>query len=211
MADEDRRIVSARVAERARALRMDRGLTTHQKMAEALTAQGWPTNRSTVVRFESGKRGITVDDLVALAVALNVSPGWLLLPPETGNEEIPLVGSVTTPAWAAWQWVDGLDPLPTLSEDEGYNTPEESLAFQAGRPPELRQREQHPAARAVKTLHHRVRRVLHHAERPRTDKGDLGLETFETALRLARQALQRVSNELDELEQSASDPRGGRI
>lgn len=206
MADEEREaIVSKRVAERVQGLRKKRGLTQHD-LAEALKEQGWPTDRSTVVRLESGKRGISVDDLVALAAALNVSPGWLLLPPTSGDEVVPIIGSVTAPAWAAWQWVDGLYPLPSRSSDEEYNSPEEMQMFLLGRPEDMRAREQHPATRAARDLAQRVQRVLHHAGRPK-QKGDLGMETTMTA---ARRALDRVVAELDDLQSPAASPSAGR-
>jgi transcriptional regulator with XRE-family HTH domain len=66
-------------------------------------------------RIESGERRVDVDDLVALALALEVSPLALLLPIETS--------SVTSqgdqyPAHEIWEWAEGRqtlppDPLPT--------------------------------------------------------------------------------------------------
>ncbi len=200
-------LVADTVATRVKDLRKARKWT-QQDLANAMSVRGYPTDRSTIVRLEKRNRGVSVDDLVALAAALNVSPGWLLLPAEAGELDLPIVGNVKVPAWAAWQWVDGLNPLPTTSEDDGYNTPAEQLAFEEGRPPDLRTREQHPATRAARNLAFRLNRVLHHAERPgRKGDRDLGLET---TLRAARQAVDRVKDELDEIEQQASEPRGGR-
>ncbi len=198
-------LVADTVAIRVKDLRKTRKWT-QQDLANAMSARGYPTDRSTIVRLEKRNRGISVDDLVALAAALNVSPGWLLLPAAAGEGDLPIVGNVKVPAWAAWQWVDGQNPLPTVSEDEGYNTPAEELDFQQGRPPDMRQREQHTATKAAKNAYHRVQRVLHHAEGPKR-KGDLGLET---TLKLARQAVARLTDELDEIEQTAGEPRGGR-
>jgi transcriptional regulator with XRE-family HTH domain len=60
-------------------------------------------------RIESGERRVDVDDLVALALALDVSPLALLLPTETS--------SVTSqgdqyPAEQIWGWGEGQGPLP---------------------------------------------------------------------------------------------------
>lgn len=198
-------IVQMRVAERVQQLRKERGWN-QQQLADAVAERGWQMDRTAIVRIESGKRGVSVDDLTALAAALNVSPGWLLLPTVVGDEEVPLVGSVTAPGWAAWQWVDGVAPLPTRAGDDDewpWNTPEDEEGFQTGRPPELRQREQHSATRAARDLVFRVHRVLSHVGKPRKG-GDRGIET---TLRAARSAVARVVAELDDLEAAGQQDR----
>ena len=60
-------------------------------------------------RIESGERRVDVDDLVALAVVLDVSPLALLLPSEASSltsqgEEYSLQ--------QIWNWGEGLHPLP---------------------------------------------------------------------------------------------------
>lgn len=198
-----------RVGQRVVALREQRGLS-QRALADRLTSLGVRTHQTGVAKIETGGRKVTVDDLVALAVALNVSPGWLLAPPDADDELVALVGSVSAPAWAVWQWVDGAYPLPTFPEGpdaDVFNTPEEEQAFAQGRPPQLRQQEQHPAAQAAKQLYFRVKRVLHHVGKQKR-KGDRGLET---TLSFARRAVDRVSAELDDIEEEAHEtPRGGR-
>ena len=197
---------STETPQRIAELRDRRGLS-QARLARRLRDHGYPLDRTAVTRIESGERGISIDDLVAIAAALNVSPGWLLLPARSDDEPVEIVGSWSAPAWQAWQWVDGLYPLPTASEDDGYNSPEEMRAFQEGRPADLRERETHPAAKAAKYLSQRVQRVLSHVDKSPRRKGDRGLET---TLKAARQAVARVSDELDEIEQQAQETGGRR-
>jgi transcriptional regulator with XRE-family HTH domain len=43
-----------------------------QELAERLTELGLPTRQSTVARLETGKRGVSLDDAVALSIALDM-------------------------------------------------------------------------------------------------------------------------------------------
>ena len=197
---------SERFGRRLQELRKQTRGWSQQRLADELVKIGWPLDRTAIAKIEKAQRGVSVDDLVALAVALNVSPGWLLAPAEAGEEPAPVVGSVSAPAWTVWDWVDGVHPLPTLSEDEGFNSPEEIHAFRGARPANLRQQEEHSAVQAVKQLFYRVKRVLSHVGKP-PRRGDRGLET---TLAAARRAVDGVSAELDEIEEQAHDTRGGR-
>lgn len=57
--------------------RKQRGLTL-KDVAQRLGQEGWPLSRNTVNEIELGARRIDVDDLVALAAALEVLPIDLL-------------------------------------------------------------------------------------------------------------------------------------
>jgi hypothetical protein len=60
-------------------------------------------------RIENGERRVDADDLVALALALDVSPLALLLPREHGSQ---LVADGDQWSWMAiWLWGMGLRPL----------------------------------------------------------------------------------------------------
>ena len=64
-------------------------------------------------RIEAGERRVDVDDLLVLAVALDVTPNALLFPDVRGTEVIRDVtgtGLVTTDA--LWDWAYGQSPLP---------------------------------------------------------------------------------------------------
>jgi transcriptional regulator with XRE-family HTH domain len=113
---------SVRVASNLRAMRAQRGLSTYA-LGRKLAEIGWPIRASIITRIEGGERRVDVDDLVALAVALDVSPGTLLMP-ETQAPIVPLHVPVDLPGGpvslaAAWAWVCGERPLfPRLMRDE---------------------------------------------------------------------------------------------
>ncbi|MGW0410092.1 helix-turn-helix domain-containing protein [Streptomyces collinus] len=69
---------AARAIER---IRIVRGLTQHQ-LAVRCTALGRPMSHTALSRTERGHRRCDVDDLIAIAAALGVSPA-VLLPLET--------------------------------------------------------------------------------------------------------------------------------
>lgn len=71
----------------------------------------------TLGRAENLQRKIDVDDLMALAVALGVTPNALLLPPtRSPNHEVEMTGASTS-CWAAWTWANGFVPLSHRSVD----------------------------------------------------------------------------------------------
>lgn len=61
-------------------LRTERRLTT-ARLSAALKELGQPIQPTGITKLEKGERRVDVDDLVALAVALHVSPAQLLEPP----------------------------------------------------------------------------------------------------------------------------------
>jgi transcriptional regulator with XRE-family HTH domain len=58
----------------ARSLKQGRLLRdlNQQRLAERLTELGFPTAQSTIARIETGKRGVTLDDAVAISIALDI-------------------------------------------------------------------------------------------------------------------------------------------
>lgn len=191
-------VVGRNTAERVRALRGEQGMS-QRALSARLAALGVTMVPSAVAKVESGERRVDVDDLVALAIGLNVSPVRLLMPDHSGGEAVELTASTVVPAWAAWQWGRGAAPLPTLSVDEGYNTPEDFLDFvRRDRPADERWQEEHSAARAARDVVSSVRRVLFHAKKGKPQEGDLGLRT---TLGAARRNIKRVAAELVAIEE----------
>lgn len=86
------------------------------KLAEV----GRPMLPTVISKVERCERRIDVDDLVAFALALDVSPLVLLLPRKgTGQEATPLTEQVEVSAANAWEWADGAKPL-MRSENDPY-------------------------------------------------------------------------------------------
>ncbi|MGW2126265.1 helix-turn-helix domain-containing protein [Streptomyces sp. NPDC001758] len=136
---------SATVAANVRRVRKGRALTVYE-LADRLASGNHSIAASAISKIERGERQVTVDDLLALACALDVSPSALLLPlddsPETAVE---ITGRGTVPADVAWDWVDGRRPLALPEKDPRTAMLEYQLY---GRPPGRR----HPGDPAVQML-----------------------------------------------------------
>lgn len=63
-------------------------------------------------RIEAGLRRVDADDLIALAVALGVSPITLLLPAGTDqDDEVQITAAHTAKAKRVWSWLSASYPL----------------------------------------------------------------------------------------------------
>lgn len=102
-----------RVAANIRRIRRGRDLAT-VKLAERLEAIGHPIADTGITKTEKGDRGVYVDDLVPLALALGVTPNTLLMP-EVGflgaADTHLLTPAVSGSAEELWQWAQGERPL----------------------------------------------------------------------------------------------------
>lgn len=125
MSDEKRRARPAvqygptarTVADNVKKFRDRRGLTIYE-LAGALKKAGRPITPSAIAKIEKKQRQVTVDDLMALAVALDVNPVMLLLP-GTVQGDVELSGGGTVTAKAAWDWFRKDMPLRTPPDDDG--------------------------------------------------------------------------------------------
>ncbi|HET6918356.1 MAG TPA: helix-turn-helix transcriptional regulator [Jiangellaceae bacterium] len=102
-----------RVAANVRQLRDERRLSL-DGLAARLRELGRPILPSGLSKLELGERRIDVDDLVALALALDVAPAALLLPTEHWpgmNEEVALTPARSASWGGAWRWANGEQPL----------------------------------------------------------------------------------------------------
>ncbi|WP_435272192.1 helix-turn-helix domain-containing protein [Streptomyces parvulus] len=97
-------------------VRESRGMTKKQ-LADRVSELGRPIPPLGISRIEAGTRRVDADDLVALAVALRVSPSTLLLPsgPADRPAHVTAAGTVTTVE--AWLWADGIRPLKLSDQD----------------------------------------------------------------------------------------------
>ncbi|MFM9672751.1 helix-turn-helix domain-containing protein [Streptomyces galilaeus] len=138
--------VGQRVAKEVARLR---GRTTVRELSTRLSKLGRPILPSGITKIEQGKRRVDVDDLVALAVALEVTPTRLLMgppPPDGGASDpahddvweegewvssdgtrrsplwtIRLAPDLALEPWEAWTWALGESPLGEIWRlaDEG--------------------------------------------------------------------------------------------
>lgn len=111
MASMERRVealgpTGERVSARLAAIRRFRRLTLGE-LAAKLGDLGRPIQLSALSKIEKGQRRVDADDLVALALALDVSTNTLLLPEQsdpTGAAQLTLSKTLTTRE--AWKWAN---------------------------------------------------------------------------------------------------------
>lgn len=102
--------VARRVGENVAELR---GRLSQQELVNRLRVIGMPMLKTTLSKLENAERKITVGELVALAIALGVSPNRLLLTPAARSDSYcPLSpNDATIPEVIAWNWAAGEMPL----------------------------------------------------------------------------------------------------
>lgn len=110
--------ITAVIAERVRDLRGRAGMN-QEDLAAAMRDRGMSWKRATVVNLEKraassrgaagGRDSISVQELLALALALDVPPAALVVNPE--SDAVPLAGGVSPGPWAALLWLVGREPI----------------------------------------------------------------------------------------------------
>lgn len=127
---------------------------TYVELSERLAAAGRPIPVLGLRRVERGERRVDVDDLVALALVLDVSPALLLLPREEPHGDpsdprehwVSLTGTTDVPWRTAWRWMHGEFPPADV-------TPREVREFRAeNRPYE----DENPVREAYEVLRARI-------------------------------------------------------
>ncbi len=99
-----------RVAHNVQQLRHGQNLSL-QGLSDRLTDLGQPISLGQLSKLERRDRRVDVDDLVALAVALGVSPSRLLLPETADPEDVDLTPALRCTSDEAWRWAAGVLPL----------------------------------------------------------------------------------------------------
>ncbi|MFI1951986.1 helix-turn-helix domain-containing protein [Streptomyces xinghaiensis] len=109
------------VAKRLREIRKRRGLTAEQ-LADRLTEQGVPWQRSTVAKLENGSReNVTIAEWLALAYVLDVAPIHLLVPTDAPAGDVYQVTPTETATIGDVRaWVRGFEELPGTDRRKFY-------------------------------------------------------------------------------------------
>lgn len=111
--------ISGYVTDNVKRLRAERRWSLAELSVE-MTRVGRPILVTGLHRIEQGKRRVDVDDLTGIALAFNVSPIALLLPPVSMGL-ILLTEKEGAQALAVWKWAIGIAPLhPPGHYDGGY-------------------------------------------------------------------------------------------
>ncbi|WP_405489125.1 helix-turn-helix domain-containing protein [Streptomyces sp. NBC_00096] len=200
-----------RVRANVERLRVARGLTK-KDVSDRARELGRSIPPLGISRLEAGTRRVDADDLVTLALVLNVSVNTLLLPPSAGDGEIELASGRAVTARTAWRWSQGggpaIDPAP---ESDGYpigpggdpvaaaEADEREQDYHRQRaeylalalPPELRRAADQSAVRVARQLAELVEDLVAQAS----------AEDAAPLLRMARRRHQALGLELEELEE----------
>jgi transcriptional regulator with XRE-family HTH domain len=129
---------AATVAANVLRVRKARGLSVYG-LSDLLRDAGRPISPSAVGKVERGERQVSVDELMALAVLLQVSPSALLLPlTDDPNVTVEITGRGPVAADDAWDWMDGQRRLDQPRKD--LDTAALEFALHS-RPPIRRRRE----------------------------------------------------------------------
>lgn len=111
-----------------RRIRDERGISAPE-LSQRLDLLGRPIPPLGISRIENGQRRVDVDDLVAIAVALRVSPPTLLMPARKSDgsvvearDLVPIAGwQKPITASLVWDWLSGDRPLiGTTSSDVAH-------------------------------------------------------------------------------------------
>jgi transcriptional regulator with XRE-family HTH domain len=100
-------------------LRKASGITS-ERLVQAMAECGYNMPRTAISEIENGGRRVTVDDLMALAIALNVNPNALLLPNYSGDADVSYDVTAMpngTTGTDIWEWADGWKALPFHREN----------------------------------------------------------------------------------------------
>jgi transcriptional regulator with XRE-family HTH domain len=187
-------------------VREARGMTK-KDLSDAVGGLGRPIPPLGVSRLEAGTRRVDSDDLVALALALNVSPLALLFPPEWSDRQIHLAPELTVRARTAWQWGEGRTPASdwatgalTVTAEGDAEWDDEQMFFEKREaysalthPPERRRSAQHPANNAAETVSTMVARLIR-----AMDGGDKA--AVERQLRITKNSLAQLQNAVEQIE-----------
>ena len=101
-----------------------------EDLADRLRILGAPIDRASLARLETRKRGLSVDEAMRLAAALNVAPVHLLVDPD-GDEPVQATPTELLTPKEARDWIRGAQPL--VSQDpRGYSANVPRAEFEAG-------------------------------------------------------------------------------
>ncbi|MFJ8766662.1 helix-turn-helix domain-containing protein [Streptomyces clavifer] len=194
--------VGDRVRRNVERLREARGMTKKQ-LSDAVGKLHRPIPPLGISRLEGGTRRVDADDLVALALALKVTPLTLLLPDTWNDEPAELAPGFSLKTRTAWRWAEGFSPADDwATEPEGADLDDEReqaylkerelyalLAHPAGR----RRVAQQPANRAAEGVGRAVGLLVTAAE-----GGDSA--AVELQLRITKNRLAQLQNEVEQIE-----------
>ncbi|MBA3361935.1 MAG: helix-turn-helix transcriptional regulator [Acidimicrobiia bacterium] len=89
----------------------DRRGWTQERLAEELSLLGWQVDRAQIAKIETGARGVSLDEAIAIAWALSLPPAFLWLP--LGEDDRIMIENQSVHPELVRQWVIGQSPAAT--------------------------------------------------------------------------------------------------
>ncbi|MDN5855950.1 MAG: helix-turn-helix domain-containing protein [Actinomycetia bacterium] len=125
--------VTAQIAARVKAARDARGISG-AALVELMREYGITWDRTAVAKLETGKRGaVSVEELLALALALDVPPITLIADPRPVGDvpvgDVQITPNLTADAWEALLWLTGSG---TIAKSGAGNFASSAWLIQAG-------------------------------------------------------------------------------
>ncbi|MFF3092141.1 helix-turn-helix domain-containing protein [Streptomyces cyaneofuscatus] len=189
--------ISRQIARNLPTLRKARNLST-TKLSAKLKEAGRPIPPTGITRIEKGERRVDIDDLAALALALNVSPGALLLPDSFDDETRTfLTDRARVSSRTAWRWFEGSappvdPPAPGRRDDDYWQKRESHQALSS--PTERRRFTQSPLGRALADVSEAAELLHASVDGVMVSGGD---ELFDARLARARDAAQQFLGQVE--------------
>ena len=101
--------VDAAMRRLIRQVREDRGMN-QTELAREVSELGIPMRQTTISKIEDGNRKVGVDELLAIAAALEVPPTILMIPLDR-EEDFAVTPTVKKYPWYVYEWFVGTHPL----------------------------------------------------------------------------------------------------
>jgi transcriptional regulator with XRE-family HTH domain len=155
--------------------RRRQGLTQAQ-LAEKVTSRGVPMARESVAKTETGVRGLTLNDAIAIAVALGVPLTTLMLPRES-QATVALTPNFITSAQTARSWLRG----------RGVLRPEDQRAVRDMESEEDRLVADNPLMSIFTTLNETMATSITEGDKAQAIRA---IDSLEDVLRVQRRALE---------------------
>lgn len=114
--------ISQVFSERMRAVREDKRVNLRELAAKLKDEHGFAIDYTTLHKIETGSRQVKLDEVFAIAAALDCPPPLLLLPIGTDDRVQVTAKSVIDPT-LAWDWLAGVAPLAS-SEQKAIHSSE---------------------------------------------------------------------------------------
>jgi transcriptional regulator with XRE-family HTH domain len=103
---------------------------TQQDVSEKLAALGVHMDPTAITRLEKGSRGVSLEEALALAVVLKMSPFGLCAPPD--NRDVAIAPGLTVTAYTLRKWFIGAGPPAAKSDTPPTSSPVSEVSDTSG-------------------------------------------------------------------------------